>query len=898
MWVTGDYSALQTTYGATGTFYMTYGGRLFKIVFGALDAGGLFRNVTASYSTNGGTSFGTGIVAGSLPNAVTTAGYPFVSVVELVGFALTSGWANQATFAPTLPLGTNAVPVAAACGQNHTSLLLSNGSVRGFGRNSVYNQLGVTGSDRFQPTRAATTIDPQTVVAISAADNSTFYELLNDARDVKAFGEFFAINYAGLLAPAFTASLILKLDGTIIGAGDAFYGQLGNNYGAGTTSGNGFNMGPNGLGSLATVGVKITRIICGLFNNPCHYIALDSTGQVHAWGYNGYGQLGIAAANTTDKYIPQLVNTVSGTSSLYGKIVVAIACGQLHTLALDSTGQVHAWGYNNNGQLGMAAADTTQKFVPQLVNTASGTSSLYGKTVVAIACGATHTLVLDSTGQVHVWGNNNQGQLGMAAADVTIRYVPQLVNTVSGVSSLYGKTVVAIACGATHTLALDSTGQVHAWGYNLNGNLGMAAADTNNRYVPQLVNTVNGVSSLYGKTVVAIACGYHHSLALDSTGQVHAWGNNPYGQLGMAAADTTNRYVPQLVNMVTSSLSGRTVVAISCGAMHTLALDSTGNVHTWGYNNTGQLIINPGDVTNRYVPTLSYYFLWNGQLSVGGTTPLMLNFTGQHRCFVAIDGKEGLTSRNVLEYDGLVVVSDRGTYVDPQLNNRTLGPSGKNDALPVVSLCSKARDSRAFGVISATVDLGVKLDDSGKIVEISNPDEMAHIEEIGDVRSEINAIGDGSLWVLESAAPIQNKVSIANDPNSPAIIPDYTSTASRLYAGDLVTTSTTLGYAQAQGDDCMRSCTVAKLTMDCDFNPALSVPLVADTVNGQRVIDPVTGGPVWIESTLGAQPVYQLRYVVVADGSVTTKEDWETSIAAGDDRVRRAALLGCTYHSG
>ena len=57
--------------------------------------------------------------------------------------------------------------------------------------------------------------------------------------------------------------------------------------------------------------------------------------------------------------------------------------------------------------------------------------------------------------------------------------------------------------------------------------------------MPVAVNTASGVSALFGKTVVAVAAGDSHSLALCSDGTVAAWGYNTYGQLGDNA--TTNR---------------------------------------------------------------------------------------------------------------------------------------------------------------------------------------------------------------------------------------------------------------------------------------------------------------------------------------------------------------------
>jgi len=42
-----------------------------------------------------------------------------------------------------------------------------------------------------------------------------------------------------------------------------------------------------------------------------------------------------------------------------------------------------------------------------------------------------------------------------------------------------------------------------------------------------------------------------------------------------------------------------------------------------------------------------------------------------------------------------------------------------------------------------------------------------------------------------------------------------------LEAGDLISSSLIPGIGMKQDDDLLRSCTVAKITMDCDFNPGL-----------------------------------------------------------------------------
>ncbi len=259
------------------------------------------------------------------------------------------------------------------------------------------------------------------------------------------------------------------------------------------------------LGVLA--GKTVVAITAGFY----HSLALCSDGTVAAWGSNTYGRLG--DNTTTQRNVPVAVNTSSGVSALSGKTVVAVAAGQYHSLALCSDGTVAAWGYNSYGQLGDNT--TTQRNVPVAVNTASGVSALFGKTVVAISAAGRHSLALCSDGTVAVWGNNTYGQLG----DNTTaqRNVPVAVNTTSGVSALFGKTVVAIAAGFYHSLALCSDGTVAAWGYNTYGQLGDNT--TTQRLVPVTVNTTSGVSALFGKTVVAIAAG----LQLLQLGVVFGW---------------------------------------------------------------------------------------------------------------------------------------------------------------------------------------------------------------------------------------------------------------------------------------------------------------------------------------------------------------------------------------
>jgi hypothetical protein len=157
---------------------------------------------------------------------------------------------------------------------------------------------------------------------------------------------------------------------------------------------------------------------------------------------------------------------------------------------------------------------------------------------------------------------------------------------------LSGKTVVSVAAGWLHNLALCSDGTVVAWGYNGYGNLGNGS--NTNSLVP-LEITNSGILS--GKTVTAISAGYFHSLALCSDGTLASWGGNQYGLLGNGNTDSTTTPIA-----ITSSsiLLGKTVNAIAAGYYQSLAQCSDGTLVMWGQNDSGQL--GDGSTSDSQIP--------------------------------------------------------------------------------------------------------------------------------------------------------------------------------------------------------------------------------------------------------------------------------------------------------
>ncbi|GIQ90496.1 hypothetical protein KIPB_013310, partial [Kipferlia bialata] len=85
--------------------------------------------------------------------------------------------------------------------------------------------------------------------------------------------------------------------------------------------------------------------------------------------------------------------------------VVSVACGDDHTLAIDSKGAVWAWGRNDHHELGMGD-DTTKRYTPDRI-----IHNWTGDAEQVASYGFTSYLLTDK-GTVYSWGDNSYGQSG------------------------------------------------------------------------------------------------------------------------------------------------------------------------------------------------------------------------------------------------------------------------------------------------------------------------------------------------------------------------------------------------------------------------------------------------------------------------------------------------------
>lgn len=230
---------------------------------------------------------------------------------------------------------------------------------------------------------------------------------------------------------------------------------------------------------------------------------------------------------------------------------------------------------------------TTNGKVPLPVNT----GSLQGRRIVKIDTGSIFSLALCSDGSLHAWGYNLNGQLGNG--QISNSRIPVLVNQ-TGV--LAGKTIVDFSAGTDHSVVLCSDGTLAAWGSNSNGQLGNGG--TSQSRVPVFVDQ-SGV--LAGRKVIAVAAGSSHTLVLCHDGRVVTWGRNSAGQLGNGGDFNSSIQLPVPV-IENGAWSGKKITAISAGTSHNLALCEDGTVIAWGANQSGQL--GTGNTTSSAEPVL------------------------------------------------------------------------------------------------------------------------------------------------------------------------------------------------------------------------------------------------------------------------------------------------------
>jgi len=238
--------------------------------------------------------------------------------------------------------------VSVSTGSYHSLAIRSNGTLWGWG----YNSVGGLGDN--------TIIDRSSPVSVVGG--------FNDWKFVSA----------GMNASAF--SLAIRSNGTLWAWGYNQFGQLGDNTNVSKRS------------PVSVVGGFTDWVLCDA--GGLHSIAVRSNGTIWTWGYGTAGRLG--DGTTTTKSSP--VSVVGGFTDW-----ISASVGLSHSFGIRSNGTLWAWGDNGVGELG----DNTIVAKSSPVSVVGGFTDW-----ISVRAGNIHALGLRANGTLWSWGFNSSGRLG------------------------------------------------------------------------------------------------------------------------------------------------------------------------------------------------------------------------------------------------------------------------------------------------------------------------------------------------------------------------------------------------------------------------------------------------------------------------------------------------------
>lgn len=288
------------------------------------------------------------------------------------------------------------------------------------------------------------------------------------------------------------------------------------------------------------------------------------------------------------------VITLDNEVAKRGRRITNVLVGAAHTVALTDTGEIYSWGWSDCGQLGHGSHQ--QEKYPRALETLMLQSQ--GSDVVAIdraitgkmsikqvAVGEDHTLALADTGRVFSWGGGKKGQLGHG--DFKNSSYPRCIQALKW-------TTTSVVCGSNHSVSIGHNGSIYTWGATVAmGGIVLTNATKQFQNDRGDISVPANMKDVLKAKIKRVCAGAKFTLGLTYDGDVYSWGDNSYGQLGEERDDDKPKTVEGL-KLRRRHHAG--IVNMSCGARHSLAVNNSGQVLSWGWNEFGQL--GSGDTHN------------------------------------------------------------------------------------------------------------------------------------------------------------------------------------------------------------------------------------------------------------------------------------------------------------
>lgn len=298
-----------------------------------------------------------------------------------------------------------------------------------------------------------------------------------------------------------------------------------------------------------------------------------------------------------------------------------MAGGRAHSLYIDNSGQLWAWGANNAGQLGDVTKDQTQRLKPLRIGAETDWEKVYadGNTSYAIK----------REGSLWAWGEGSLGQLGDGT--VTNRTSPVRIGGTTFWDQLSARD------GAV--LGIRKDGTLWAWGKNTNGTLGLGRGRLLIQNQPAKVGSglwkSVAVGNYYYTESLTRSEVWTRSFGVDQSGQMWTWGQDPqrsssftdYVLFAPRRIDDSNSWLKvaspgtdlngstynlpvavalrgdgkarqwnggsqtfrEMTNSADTNLANIVWADIRCGRGHVVARKTDGSIWSWGNNDKRQL---------------------------------------------------------------------------------------------------------------------------------------------------------------------------------------------------------------------------------------------------------------------------------------------------------------------
>ena len=152
--------------------------------------------------------------------------------------------------------------------------------------------------------------------------------------------------------------------------------------------------------------------------------------------------------------------------------------------------------------------------------------------------------------------------------------------------------ITQIACGVGHTIALTDNNLIYAWGrfYKPENKKDKIMSTSGDYSYPTLIE------SLTNESIIKISAGNNHSMAITELGELYTWGEGIYGQLGHGI--NNNEQYPKKVEYFRNKFK---IIDCKGGAAHTVALTEEGYLFGWGQNDKNQLNLGKINTNKPYL---------------------------------------------------------------------------------------------------------------------------------------------------------------------------------------------------------------------------------------------------------------------------------------------------------